>query len=410
MKILSCDPGSSSYKLALYELYGAPPLQPHQPLCAVDVSWKQLPGRAQVHGRWSGRQPDDFGVDAASYADAINAVLQRFFDPRRLSAGQPVHEIDVVAQRVVHGGRLPPLTTLITPEVKSEIAEAAPLAPQHNPLTVAAIDAVAAHFGAVDQLAIFDSAFHASLPEPAYTYGTPLRWREVWGMRRLGFHGISHGYCAERCAALLGTQLGALKIVTCHLGNGSSLAAIDGGRSVDTTMGWTPLEGLVMGDRSGTVDPGMLLFLIESGRMTATELRHVLNEESGLKGISGLSHDIRDIVDAMAAGHPRAKLAFEVFIHRLRGALGAMIASLGRLDALVFTGGIGENVARVRQAACEGLEVFGLHLDRDANRFATADRNIAVGDGRVPIFVIPSEERWAMARECYRVLTSPAKV
>ncbi|HLW36845.1 MAG TPA: acetate/propionate family kinase, partial [Candidatus Eremiobacteraceae bacterium] len=323
---------------------------------------------------------------------------------------QPLHAIEIAVHRVVHCGTLSCKSTLLTPDVKAEIRAAIPLAPEHNPTTLAGIAAVEQHFGAIEQVAIFDSAFHATLPPAAFTYATPLRWREVWGMRRLGFHGISHQYCAQRSAQLMQADFSALKIVSCHLGNGSSLAAIAGGRSVDTTMGWTPLEGVVMGDRSGSVDPGILLYLLDSGRMSASELRRVLNEESGLLGISGLSRDMRDIVEAVASGHPRAKLAFDVYSHRLRAAIGAMIASLGGLDALLFTGGVGENVAQVRAAACEGLEVFGLHLDREANKFATPDANVAESGQRIPICVIRSEERWAMARECYHLLNETLKV
>lgn len=408
MKILACDPGSSSYKAALYELYGQSPLTPQSPLWSGEVSWDKLPGTARVRGRWSARPLEDFASNVTSSAAAVRAFFAHFFGVGTGSR-HSLHAVEVAAHRVVHGGSLSSNVTLLTHDVKAEIHAAIPLAPDHNPTTLAGITAVEHHFGAIEQFAIFDSAFHATLPPAAYTYATPLRWREVWGMRRLGFHGISHHYCAQRCAQLMEADLAGLKIVSCHLGNGSSLAAIQGAHSIDTTMGWTPLEGLVMGDRSGSVDPGMLLYLIESGRMDASALRRVLHEESGLLGISGVSRDMRDIVDAVAAGNPRAQLAFDVYIHRLRSAIGAMIASLGGLDALVFTGGVGENVAHVRHAACEGLEVFGLHIDEDANRVSPPDANVAKS-GQLPIYLIHTEERWAMARECHRMLSETLKV
>jgi acetate kinase len=264
------------------------------------------------------------------------------------------------------------------------------------------IDIIEKRFGTVPQVAVFDTGFHSRLPESAFVYPGPYEWL-ARGIRRYGFHGINHQYCAERTAQLLGKKLSALKLVTCHLGNGCSLAAIRNGHSVDTTMGFTPLEGLMMGTRSGSVDPGILTYLMREGKSTGEDLDQLLNTKSGLLGISGVSSDMRQIVAAMKEGHTRAKLAFQIFIHRLVSYIGAMISVLGGIDTLVFTAGIGENSPEVRAAACANFGYLGLRLDSQKNRRLAADHEISTRNSAVRVLIIRAQEDWAIARDCWKL-------
>jgi acetate kinase len=240
------------------------------------------------------------------------------------------------------------------------------------------------------------------MPQIASIYPGPYEWLEQ-DIRRYGFHGISHQYCAGRAAEILDRELNELRLVTCHLGNGCSLAAIRNGRSVNTTMGFTPLDGLMMGSRSGSIDPGLLLHLLRQPKYTVDRLDRILNLESGLQGVSGLSSDLREILAAMAKGHARAQLAFDTYVHSLRCHIGAMMASLGRLDALVFTAGVGEHAASVRAAACEAFTFLGLKLDLEKNARSPLDWDIAAPDSTVRVLVIRTEEDWEIARECWKL-------
>jgi acetate kinase len=310
-------------------------------------------------------------------------------------------DVDIAVHRVVHTGELQSDMMRATNEVRQAVANAAPLAPEHNALSLAGIETVERCLPDVEQFIISDSAYHASIPAAAATYAVPHAWHAVWGIRKLGFHGISHGYAAQRVARLTHAALASLKLVSCHLGNGCSLAAISGGGSVDTTMGWTPVDGLVMGQRSGSVDPGIILYLLERGRYTAHELTKVLNEESGLKGISGLSGDMGEILESASVGHPLAKLAFDVYIHRLRCAIGAMAASMDGVDAIAFTGGVGENVPAVRREVCRGLGFLGVRLDDVRNLAPGAlDADISEPNSAVRVLVVHARETWALARQC----------
>jgi len=263
--------------------------------------------------------------------------------------------------------------------------------------------------GRVPQVAVFDTGFHRRMPPAAAVYPGPYQWFEG-GIRRYGFHGVNHQYCATRAAHLLGRDLNSLKLVTCHLGNGCSLAAIREGYSIDTTMGFTPLEGLMMGTRSGSVDPGILTYLMRQVRLQAQGIDDVLNKESGLLGISGISGDMREILAFMKRGHSRAKLAFDIYVHRLQAGIGAMIAVLGGVDALVFTAGVGENSPEVRAAACRQLGFLRLELDAAANEQGLSDRDIATPDSAVRILIIRAQEDWAIARECWHLMTCGPRV
>jgi acetate kinase len=374
MKILVLNSGSSSQKTCLYEIGDVLPEDP--PACV-----------------WEGKM--EWGRDSS---------LSRVQALEQLLAGVlPHHGIDVVGHRIVHGGPHLEEPVRVTPEVKSAIAGAAVFAPLHNQAELEGMDLIEKLLGSVPQVAVFDTGYHRKMPMAAAIYPGPYEWFER-GIRRFGFHGINHQYCAERSARLLRRDLKSLRLVTCHLGNGCSLAAISEGLSVDTTMGFTPLEGLMMGTRSGSVDPGILTYLMRQGHLQSEEIDEVLNRKSGLLGISGFSSDMREIQAAINKGQARARLAFDIYVHRLQAGIGAMVAVLRGIDALVFSAGIGENSPEVRAAACSPLEFLGLKLDPSANALRAPEHDIATADSRVRILVIRAQEDWAIARECWKLM------
>ena len=399
MKILVLNSGSSSQKSCLYDVRNALPEHPPVPAWEGKIEWDG--DHADIQAQNSQGAHLKGRVKVASRSHAIAQLLDTLWSGKVRAVSAP-SEIDVVGHRVVHGGQELKEATCITPAVKAAIARMSAFAPLHNRAEMEGIEIIEQRMGSVLQVAVFDTGFHSTLPDAATVYPGPFEWR-AQGIRRYGFHGINHQYCAARTAQLLGKDLRSLKLVTCHLGNGCSLAAIREGRSVDTTMGFTPLEGLMMGSRSGSVDPGILTYLMREGKSTGEQLDALLNTKSGLLGISGISGDMRQIVAAMKAGHSRAKLAFEIFVHRLQGGIGAMVAVLGGIDALVFTAGIGENSPDVRAAACANLGYLGLNLDSEKNAQSAPDRDISLPDSAVRVFVIRAEEDWAIACDCWRV-------
>jgi acetate kinase len=405
MKILVLNSGSSSQKSALYELAGALPADPPSPLWEGKIEWSG--DQANIQAKNAQGVQLNSRVTVASRSRAIDHLLDTLWDGKLHVLSSP-SQIDVVGHRIVHGGSEFEEPIAITPQVKSAIARMSAFAPLHNRAELDGIEIIEKRLGAVLQVAVFDTGFHRHLPEPAAVYPGPYEWL-AQGIRRYGFHGINHQYCAGRTAQLLGQDLRAPRLVTCHLGNGCSLAAIRDGRSIDTTMGFTPLDGLMMGTRSGSVDPGILTYLMRQAQLTGQQLDDLLNAKSGLLGISGLSSDMRQIVSAMNDGHPRAKLAFEIFVHRLQSGIGAMVASLGGLDALVFTAGIGENSPEVRAAACANFAFAGLRLDPAKNsQPATADQEISLPNSAVRVLIIRAQEDWAISRDCYRLASTSA--
>ena len=402
MKILVLNSGSSSQKSCLYDIGNTLPEHPPAPIWEGKIEWEgdqadiqaQNSQGAQLKGR----------VTFASRSNAIDQLLDTLWNGKLRVISAP-SEIDLVGHRIVHGGRDLDKPTVITPEVKSAIARMSAFAPLHNRAELEGIEIIEKRIGEVLQVAVFDTGFHSRLPEPAAVYPGPYEWL-AQGIRRYGFHGINHQYCAERTAQLFGKDLRSLKLVTCHLGNGCSLAAIREGQSIDTTMGFTPLEGLMMGTRSGSIDPGIMTYLIRQSGFTGQQLDELLNTKSGLLGISGISGDMRQVVVAMKDGHPRAKLAFEIFVHRLQAGIGAMIAVLGGIDALVFTAGIGENSPEVRAAACANFRFLGLKLDAAKNAQSSADQDISSSDSVVRVLVVRAQEDWAIARDCWRLMSA----
>jgi len=403
MNILVLNAGSSSLKSCLYDFPATSlPQEPPCPLWELKADRYERGKPAEVAVRTGAGAAIARQVSVEHLREQFRPTLATLWTGEtRVIADRS--EIDVVGHRVVHGGEKFRESTWITPEVAQAIDRLSVFAPAHNPIEFDIIEAIGSVLGPnVPQVAVFDTAFHSTLPPAAYVYGGPYEWLEQ-GIRRYGFHGINHRYCAERTAQLLGRPLESLRLITCHLGNGCSLAAVRDGRSVDTTMGFTPLEGLVMGTRSGSVDPGILIHLLRQRSFTADQLDELLNRKSGLLGISGVSSDMRQVLAAAAEGNPRAKLAFEVFVHRLRSSIGAMLAALGGLDALTFTAGIGENSPVVRAAACDPFGFLGLKLDAEKNSRAPLDQDIASTDSPVRVLVVRAQEDWAIARDCWKL-------
>ncbi len=397
MKILVLNSGSSSQKTCLYEIGDT--LHANPPACLWEGKIESDGAEASVAVKNSHGVAERDRVKVSSRAQAVEHLLDTLWSSRaRVLAS--ASEIDVVGHRIVHGGPHFEDPVLVTPEVKSAIAGASAFAPLHNAAELEGMAIIEKLLGVVPQVAVFDTGFHRQMPLPAAVYPGPYEWF-AGGIRRYGFHGINHQYCALRAAQLLGRELRSLKLVTCHLGNGCSLAAIREGRSIDTTMGFTPLEGLMMGTRSGSVDPGILTYLMRQGQLKGQEIDEVLNQKSGLLGISGVSGDMREILDAMKQGHARARLAFDIYVHRLKAGIGAMCAVLGGIDALVFTAGVGENSADVRAAVCSDLGCLGIDIDATANARLSPDGDAATPDSRVRILVIRAQEDWAIARECW---------
>jgi len=320
-----------------------------------------------------------------------------------------VGAVDAVGHRVVHGGPRYTAPVPVDEETLDYLDSIEHLAPLHNPRSVAGIREVATLLPDRPAVACFDTAFHAGLPAEARTYALPREWNARWHLRRYGFHGLSHAYATRRAAQILGRPVDGLRIVSCHLGAGASLAAVRSGRSVDTTMGFTPLSGLVMATRPGSVDPGLLLWLLERGSVTAPELSETLEHRSGLKGLSGTSGDLRDVLAARAARDPDADLAYDVFTHRLRREVGAMTASARGIDVLVVTGGIGEHAAAVRADVVSGLAHLGLALDPGLNEAGETDLDISAAGARVRTVVVEAREDLEVARETERVLQEPVR-
>lgn len=312
--------------------------------------------------------------------------------------------VDAVGHRIVHGGERYLEAVLVNDNVLAELRALADLAPLHQAKSLAALAAVSSARPGCPAVACFDTAFHATIPNGAATYALPRVWRERWGLRRFGFHGLSHAYAARRAAELLERPLDELRIVTCHLGAGASLAAVKSGRSVDTTMGFTPLEGLAMATRSGSVDPGLLLWLLERTELSEQQMAYALEHESGMLALAG-SADMRAVIEAAADGDGHAGLAFDVYLHRLRAGIAAMTAAMDGVDAVVWTGGVGERASAVRAAAADGLGFLGLHIDHDKNRTATADQDLTADGAATRSLVITAREDLEIVRQVRRVLS-----
>lgn len=396
MLVINC--GSSSLK---YSFYDTTDETRH---ASGLVERLGLAGTRLVHRGPKGEVKRDLGQ--ADITEGFKAMVAQL-TAKDTGVISGAGEVSVVVHRVVHGGQKFTEGTLITDEVVAQIEALSPLAPLHNPVNVAGIREMRRLFPAVPHVAVFDTAFHHTLPAYAYLYGLPYELYEQKAVRRYGFHGASHRYVSLRSAQFLQRRPNELRLVSCHLGNGSSLCAVDHGRSVDTTMGFTPAEGLIMGTRCGDVDAGVLAFLERTEQMTAAQSETLLNKQSGLLGLSGISSDMREVLQAADQGHHRALLALKAYCYRVRKYLGAYVAAMGGLDAVVFTGGIGQGSAEVRALALQGLDCMGIVVDEQRNRQArgfTEVCRISTDDSRVEVLVVPADEERMMAREALRTL------
>jgi acetate kinase len=398
MSILVFNAGSSSLKFGLFEETSS------ETVASGYLDWAS---GDREHATLRLRGPD--GVQTCSEAavpDDRAATWCAIDSLRALkrTLAEPWSPIEATGHRVVHCGADFSESVRIDEHVKEAIARWAKLAPLHNPPAMAAITAAEDALPEATHVAVFDTAFCAGLPPRAYRYPVPLRWYEDWGVRRFGFHGISHKYCAERAAEMLGRKLEDLRIVSCHLGGGCSAIAVQGGVPVATTMGFTPLEGLMMGTRPGSIDAGVIIYLEECCGLTAGEIHDALNHESGLLGVSGVSPDIAEIEKASADGNQSAKLALEMFTDRVRSAIGSLTVTMGGIDVLLFTDRVGENSPGVRAMICQRLDCLGLRLDPRRNLELQPDADLSPAEASARILAIRTKEEWMIAREAIREL------
>jgi acetate kinase len=396
MNILLLNAGSSSLKATIVESSDG------TEIARGLADWA---GSTTVY-RYTGldQQERQHEVSWKGHAAGVHQFVHdlRSVAPNALAEGST---LAAVGHRVVHGGTFTS-SLRITPDIRSRIASLVDLAPLHNPPSLETLAAAETVLPGVPHVAVFDTAFHSRLPLEAMTYPIPGKWTREWGIRRFGFHGLSHAYCARRAAEMLRRPMDDLRIVICHLGHGCSAAAVQGGRSVDTTMGFTPMEGLMMATRSGSIDPGVVLYVQQRHGMTAKQVETILNRESGLLGVSGVSADMRKVLSAAVAGHQQAQLSLAIYAHRVRQAIGALSVTMGGIDCLVFTGGVGEHAAEIRKDVCVGLECLGLMLNSEANASCQPDAVVSRKESRGRILVIATREDVSMLREVLQVLAS----
>ena len=427
MNILVINAGSSSVKFALFDF------DTLQPAARGLLDWAGQARRATITLAPTDGEPIRKEVDVPDYRSGVVEALAMLGPEKGDKSNLPGHRpevgrgpegashkldlspfsgpngdvadssIRVVGHRLIHGGEEIRRPVRIDAAMKKTIGKYAHLAPLHIPAGLEAIEATETALPGVPQIGLFDTAFFADIPPAAFLYPVPYQWYTEWGIRRFGFHGTSHAYCTGRCGEMLGRDPSELDLVICHLGQGGSATAVQRGVAVTNTMGFTPLEGFMMGTRSGTIDPGMLLYVQREKGLTFDQLDEILHHKSGLLGISGLSSDFRTVEAAAAEGHPRAKLALDVYAYRVRAMVGALAVTLGRLDALVFTGGIGENSAWLRFEVCKGLECLGVHVDGPQNTGCTPDCDVATPDSPARVLVIHTREDLMIAREARRM-------
>lgn len=391
MKILVLNCGSSSVKYKLIESENG------NVLAEGGVEKIGLPDSFLKFKRTDGSK-ETITVSMPDHKEAVKNVFNILTDPKE-GVIKSYEEIDAVGHRVVHGMEKFNKSMLITPEVIEKVKECYPVAPLHNPANITGIEAVTELIPGVPQVGVFDTAFHQTMPAKAFMYALPYEDYEKFGVRRYGFHGTSHRYVSRRACEFLGEPYEKQRIITCHIGNGGSITAVKDGISVDTSMGLTPTEGLVMGTRVGDVGPGALTYLMKCEGLDADGLTNVINKKSGVFGISGISSDMRDIEDAIAAGNERAKLAMDMYEYRILKYIGAYTAVLGGVDVIAFTAGVGENSPELREAICEKLAYMGITLDKEANRSRGKEVEISGKDSKVKVVVIPTDEELVIAQD-----------
>lgn len=341
--------------------------------------------------------------DIPEHTAGIEFILNTLVSPE-YGAIKSLDEINAVGHRMVHGGERFSESVLLNKEVLDAFIACNDLAPLHNPANLKGVNAVSAILPNVPQVGVFDTAFHQTMPDYAYMYAIPYELYEKYGVRRYGFHGTSHRYVSQRVCEFLGVDPKGKKIITCHIGNGGSISAIKDGKCIDTSMGLTPLEGLVMGTRSGDIDAGAVTFIMEKERLNATGISNLLNKKSGVLGVSGVSSDMRELEAAVAAGNPKAILAEKMYFYRIKKYIGAYAAALGGVDIILFTGGVGENQANCRSEVCEGLEFMGVKIDLEKNKVRGEEAIISADDSKVTVAVIPTDEELMIASDTLAIL------
>ncbi|WP_024620713.1 acetate/propionate family kinase [Metaclostridioides mangenotii] len=397
MKVLVLNCGSSSLKYQLIDTNG------EEVLCIGLVERIGIDGSILKHEKQGKDDKLVIEQPMKDHKDAIKLVLDAVVDAK-FGAVKDMKEIDAVGHRVVHAGEKFASSVVITPEVEEALKECIDLAPLHNPANIMGIDACKAILPGVPMVGVFDTAFHQTMPESSYLYGLPYELYTKYGVRRYGFHGTSHDYVSQKAAEMLGKDRKDLKIVTCHLGNGASIAAIDGGKCVDTSMGFTPLEGLIMGTRCGDIDPAIIPFLIRKENLDADGIDNLMNKQSGVYGMSGVSADFRDIEDAAAKGDKRSQVALETYVKRVQKYIGSYAAEMNGLDVVVFTAGVGENGKALRAEMASNMEFLGLKLDKEANDVRGKETVISTADSKVKILLIPTNEELMIARDTLRLV------
>ena len=397
MKVLVINCGSSSLKYQILDMT-------HESLlCKGLVERIGMDGSVITHEK-IGMDKVKTEVPMKDHKDAIEQVLKAVQDPET-GVVASMDEIGAVGHRVVHAGEKYASSVLITEEVIKALEECVELDPLHNPPNLLGIAACQELMPNTPMVAVFDTAFHQTMPPESYIYAIPYEYYQKYRIRRYGFHGTSHKYVAERAAKILNTDLGDLKLITCHLGNGASVSAIKRGKCIDTSMGFTPLEGLVMGTRSGDIDPAIVTYIREKENLPQGKVNEILNKKSGVLGISGVSSDFRDIEAAVEEGNERAALALKVFAHKVRFYIGAYIAEMNGVDAIIFTAGVGENDAMMREIICNNLGNLGIKLDPVKNKIRGKETIISADDARVKLIMIPTNEELMIARDTYNIVT-----
>jgi len=395
MKVLVVNCGSSSLKYQLVDMTNENVMAKGQfeKIGAEDAIF--------THKRPEGEKLERV-APVLNHKEALKILLDILVDAE-YGVIKSMEEIDAVGHRVVHGAEKFADSVLIDDDVMKALHDCIKFAPLHNPANIEGIEACKAIMPNIPQVAVFDTAFHQTMPETAFLYGLPYAAYTELGIRRYGFHGTSHKYVTERCAELMGKNVEDINIITCHLGNGSSVSAIKGGKSIDTSMGFTPLSGLIMGTRCGDIDPAIISYIMDAWNLTLRDVNDLMNKESGVLGISGVSNDFRVIEDAAKEGNERAQLALDMFHRKVRSRVGAYATTMGRVDAVVFTAGIGENGIDNRAEVCNGLEAIGAKLDLEANKVRGEEKEISTPDSKVKIFVIPTNEEIVIARDTMRL-------
>ncbi len=404
MKILVLNSGSSSVKYKLIDLEK----KTATTMAEGGVEKIGLPGGFLKFKRPDGSK-ETVELGLIDHQDAVKAILANLTDPKE-GCIKSYDEIDAVGHRVVHGGEKFSESVLIDDAVKEKIRECYDIAPLHNPANMTGIDAITALMPNVPQVGVFDTAFHQTMPAKAYMYALPYKYYKEDGVRRYGFHGTSHRYVSAKVCEFLGVDIKKQKIITCHIGNGASMAAVVDGKCVDTSMGLTPVEGLMMGTRVGDVDPGALTFLMTKHNLTAEQLQNIINKESGVLGISGVSNDMREIEAAIAEGNERARLALDMYMLRITKYIGAYAAEMGGVDIIVFTGGVGENQKGLRAEVCKTLGFMGVEIDKAVNdKVRGIEAVISSADSKVKVCVIPTDEELMIATDTEEIVSKLKK-